>query len=379
MNYFSESYKKFLAQHYVLDGWQFLENLQKNIVTAGYCFHIINSLITKMEKEHKEWQENINRTLLSQIEKEGKGEIGITYESLPQFNMDILGIPVDYPFLIDKYIKDFFQYLRNALDSTAQFLNSGLLANESKSIEWVDFNRIVNHLGKIPYSQVFPQTLLVLKRIQESSEFEYISEFNNKVKHISDSTVIMSRELFGDGTTTKIDSFYKKGVQFAEQDILTITKRVFDYVEKEFILLLDAATTEIEKDLFVSGRIHDLKFHVQMVKDDTENSFTTIFISVNESMNELPDNIKVMLVKVNDNVENLNSDYEEILIRDKEDRYIGKFVLEEEIHQDGLLHYRPYKKDNCDGIQAFIDHIRKNYSIKPMLMNGEIVRVGEND
>lgn len=117
MTYFSKEYEKFLAEHFVYDAWQFVLNVQKNVVTAGYCCHVIDSTISKMEQEHKEWQDNINHEISQQFSKTGAAEVGISYDNLPQFKMDMFGITVDYPFLIDKYVKDFFQYLRNALDA----------------------------------------------------------------------------------------------------------------------------------------------------------------------------------------------------------------------------------------------------------------------
>ena len=139
MEYFTGDYKKYLMEHYVLDAWQFVINTRKNLYTAGYCYQVIRSLISKMEQEHREWQEDINNDLSQQIEEKGQDSIGVSFESLPQSNIRIFDISVDYYFLIDKYIKDFFQYVRNALDSVAQVVNSALLANEGNNIERVDF------------------------------------------------------------------------------------------------------------------------------------------------------------------------------------------------------------------------------------------------
>ncbi|MCH1638931.1 hypothetical protein MJ257_02330 [Paenibacillus timonensis] len=379
MEYFSEDYKKYLAEHYVLDAWQFVNNMRKNIDTASYCCHIIESLISKMEEEHKGWQEEINRDITHMLADKGSGSVGISYDKLPSFKMDMFGLPVDYHFLIDKYIKDFFQYIRNAIDSAAQIVNSALLANQSLNIEKVDFNKVITELNKPAYSQIFTKTLTALEKIQTSNEFAYVSEFNNRIKHISDAKIIMSHELFGEGMTSQIDAFYKKGNQFAQQDILTITKRVFDFLSLEIISLLDAITDDIKQDNFIHGRIHDLKFHVQNIKDEPDNSFTVIFAEVLNTIDELPDILRVLLVKINEEISSMNSDYDDILVRDKDGNYLGRYNLDEVINNDGLLQYRRYKKDNYEGILSFIEQTKKKYPISPFLMTGNIVSVGFSD
>lgn len=379
MEYFSENYKKYLEEHYVLDAWQFVANTRKNVATADYCYHIIQTLISKMEEEHRRWQEGINNELSKQIAEKGKGSIGISYDNLPQSTIDMFGLPIDYSFLIDKYIKDFFQYVRNAMDSAAQIVNSALLANECLDIEKVDFNKIVNTLNKPAYSQIFSKTLAVLAEIQSSTEFAYISEFNNKIKHISDAKLIMSQELFGNVTTARIEAFYKRGNQFAEQDILTMTKIVLDFVEREVGLLLDVLTKDIKLNAHILGRVHELKFHVQRIKDNPDSSFTVVFVEVIDSMDELPEVLRVLLARSNEEVNSLNSDYGDILVRDKNTTFVGRFILDEVINEDGLLRYRRYKKDDCEGIIAFIEQSKKNYPIRPFLMTGEIVSVGFNE
>lgn len=376
MEYFSLEYKKCLAEHYVLDAWQFVINMRKNIVTAGYCCHVIESLISKMEVEHRGWQDEINKEITQQLADTGSGSVGITYDGLPQYKMDMFGLPVDYAFLVDKYIKDFFQYLRNSLDSAAQIVNSALLANQRLDIEKVDFNKIISVLTKATYSQTFSNTLAALLQIQSSNEFAYVTEFNNRIKHISDAEIIMSRELFGDGMTSKIDAFYKRGNQFAQQDILTITTEVFEFISREIISLLDAITEDIKLDAFIAGRIHELKFHVQAIKDAPESSFTVIFVDVLDSIDELPDELRILLVRVSEEINTMNSDYDDILVRDKDGRFIGRFNLDESINNDGLLQYRRYKKDSHDGILSFVEQAKKQYPIRPFLMTGQIVRDG---
>jgi hypothetical protein len=376
MDYFSSDYKRFLAEHYVFDAWQFIVNARKNIITAAYCYNFIAKLISKMSEEHKEWQDSLNKKILQSISENKPASVGFGYDDMPQFSLDILGIKPDYPFLIDKYTKDFFQYTRNAYDSIAQIANAALLANKSENIEKVDFNKISKVFNQATYSQCFPKTLNWILNTKSSSEFTYVSEFNNRIKHICDARIIMSQNLFTDDVTNKIDSFYKKGTQFAEQDICSITKAILDFTEREFLKFLSALTEEIKLDTYIEGRIHNLGFYAQQVKDEPQSTFTVIYVEVDNSINELPDTLRILFVNENDEISSLNCDYDEILVRNNNEKYLGKFNLDESITVDGLLSYRKYRKECCEGMLAFINHSRKNYSIKPSFMSGKIVRVG---
>lgn len=380
MEFFSIEYRKFLVEHHIFDAWQYIVNARKNIVTAGYCCHIIEALVAKMETEHRGWQEDFNSNLNKQLNDKGIASMGISMESLPDFKIDMFGISVDYPFLIDKYIKDFFQYIRNSFDSMSQIINSSLLANNGISIEVADFNRILNELNKTAYRDTFTKTLDILKKIQDSNEFKYTSEFNNRVKHICDANLIMLRELFGDRISNKIKSFHKRGTTFSQQDIITITKDIFEYVGREFINFLAVVTDDIKQDAFVEGRFHQLKFYSQDIKNEPQSSFTAVFIEAGRSINEFPDTIRILLINDNDeDVLSINCDYEEILIRDENEQYLGKYVIEQTTIDEGILQYRKYNKVECDGLLAFFDQVNKNNAIKPYFMSGNIVRVGYSD
>lgn len=379
MNYFSKEYRLFLAEHRVFDTWQFINNTRKNIITAGYCQSVIKELISQMTLKHEVWINELNQKIAKQIEEFGTGSIGIDPEDYPDSKIEILGITADYSFLVDKYIKDFFQYIRNAFDGMAQILNAALLANENKSIERVDFSKILGQLNKPKYSALFPNSYAFMKNLSESYEFKYASEFNNLIKHICDAKVVISHELFGDKSTSQISSFFKKGQQFSEEDICNITKRVLDFIEEQYSEFLTVITEEIKSDTFVAGRIHSLGFYAQQIKDDPNNCFAVVFVEVQSSIDELPDELRILLLNDKDDVIALNCDYHEILVRNENEKYLGQFICDEEIVNESVLRYRRYKKDTCDGMIAFFNQMRKNNPIKPYFMSGNIIRVGFNE
>ncbi len=373
MNYFSKEYKLFLAEHWVFDAWQYIINTKKNIITASYCQKVICALISQMTSEHKSWVNDLNKQVAREIKEFGTGRIGVDLEDFPGFQINILGVLTDYPFLVDKLIKDFFQYIRNAFDGMAQIANAALLANESFDVEWVDFKRIRGKLNNI-YSSLFPRSTAFFNSIFNNEEFRYCSNFNNMIKHICDAKVIISHGLFGGKSTYQIGPFFKKGTPFDEEDICNITGRVLKYIENQYAEFLAIITEEIKLDNFVEGRIHSLAFYGQIIEDDPKNSFTVVFIEVQESLDELPDELRILLVNsVDDDVVAVNCGYSEILVRDANGKNIGQFVCDEEIKDKDLLRYRRYKKDICNGTVAFINQTKKSIPIKSHFMTGKIV------
>ncbi|REK68637.1 MAG: hypothetical protein C6P35_00745 [Cohnella sp.] len=368
MGYSKLDIKKILAEHYVYDAWQFLQNAYKNIGTAEFCFFMIKNWIEKMNKEHLDWYNGMIKEL-----QENKS-FSVSFDSLPKFTVSINGIESSYSFLIDKYIKDFFQYTRNSLDSVAQFINSSLLANKSLNIERVDFNKIVSFFEDNNLKNIFCKTFCQLKSMQVSDELNYISEFNNRVKHISDAPLTMSYSLLSTDSVNKIGAFYKKRSQFEAKDIIEITSNILNFIKNEYQTLIDVVLDEVKYDKYVVGRMHSLRFHVQMNNSDPSQNLTVIYVDVNESMDELPDIIRILFVKKNeDDIEAYNCDYGDILVRDSKRNFLGRYKLDEEIVEDNLLRYRVYKKDNVDGTLAFVEHVQKKYPFKPMLMSGQIV------
>ena len=381
MNYFSKEYKLFLAEHWVFDAWQYIINTKKNIITASYCQKVISALISQMTSEHKSWVNDLNKQVAREIKEFGTGRIGVDLEDFPDFQINILGVRTDYPFLVDKLIKDFFQYIRNAFDGMLQIANAALLANESMNVEKVS----LKELNKSKYPSLFPKSAAFINSTFNNDEFKYCSNFNNMIKHICDAKVIISHELFSGNTISQIGPFFKNGKSFEEEEICNITERVLKYVESQYTELLAILTEEIKLENFVEGRIHSLAYYGQIIKDDPKNSFTVVFIEVQESLDELPDELRILLVNsVDDDVVAVNCDYSEILVRDANGKYIGQFICDEEIKDKdkekiknkSLLRYRRYKKDICNGNGAFINQTKKSIPIKLHFMTGKIVEEG---
>jgi len=376
MNYFSLEHKKFLVEHFVFDAWQFFDNAAKGVATTKFCYNTVKKLIEQSNKEYRQWQQDIFSKLFDDAKNNGAAQFSLKYDNMPKDIVDYLGEQVSRPILVDKYIKDFFQYSRNTLDSIAQITNVAVLANKGIPIEQVGFAKMETLLSA-KFSGDFPDTETFFKRIKASDEYIYLSEFNNRIKHICDSELLLSHNLLGNEHTSLISAFFKKGHQFNQENILDITRIICTFIETEFNTFLDTITTDIKSGKYNSGRMHSLKFHAQQIKDDPRNSFGVVYIDVISNIDELPNEIRILLINNNDeDILVSNCEYDTILVRDVAEKYIGKYELRDVIVDDTLHKYVKFEKVKCDGMMSFIQETKKTIPIKPYFMTGTIVRAG---
>ncbi len=377
MNYCNDDFKLFLAEHRVFDAWQFLANTNNNILIAEYCSKIIEKSIEKIILEHDNFQTKLNNQIQCTI-KEGGGSISMGIDDIPQNTVTILEMEVSLYFIIEKYLKDFFQYIRNSFDIVGQFLNAALLANVGLNIDIVDFQSIYNEFKK--YKDIFPKIFKAVENTKHNEIYKYISAFNNRVKHTYDVQNIISLSIFDDKKKIVISEFQKYGKVYPEEDMLNKINEVLVFTQKAIDNIIDSSYSEIKLYRFNKNRIHDVYYYVQDMKNVSSN-FTTIHIEVGNDTLELPSEIGVLLLKEKENeIEAINCDYEDILIKNSSGKYIGRFITEDKIEKDGLIKYRKYKLDNkVDCNTAFIEHINKKYGFKPLVMDGKIVTDKYND
>ena len=377
MNYCNDDFKLFLAEHRVFDAWQFLANTNNNILIAEYCSKIIEKSIEKIILEHDNFQTKLNNQIQCTI-KEGGGSISMGIDDIPQNTVTILEMEVSLYFIIEKYLKDFFQYIRNSFDIVGQFLNAALLANVGLNIDIVDFQSIYNEFKK--YKDIFPKIFKAVENTKHNEIYKYISAFNNRVKHTYDVQNIISLSIFDDKKKIVISEFQKYGKVYPEEDMLNKINEVLVFTQKAINNIIDSSYSEIKLYKFNKNRIHDVYYYVQDMENVSSN-FTTIHIEVGNDTLELPSEIGVLLLKEKENeIEAINCDYEDILIKNSSGKYIGRFITEDKIEKDGLIKYRKYKLDNkVDCNTAFIEHINKKYGFKPLVMDGKIVTDKYND
>lgn len=341
----SKELAKFLYDHEVYDSYQFIINTRKTIKTALFCKESILSLISKMTEEQRKWQSDFYNELLEQSGPIKK--VALTYDRMPTYSFNVADIETNIPFLLDKLTKDFFQYVRNAFDCMSQAANAACLSTRAKNIERVDFGFMKKVFEQQSYSQDFPSISRWFTNIANCDELKYIEDFNNRTKHICDVYIKLSMSLIGKGEESTINPFYKKEQQHEKQDISEYLTEIYDFVSKAYHDFITALRIEIAKKLYIANRYHKVKVYQQKIKDNPDNGFSMVYIDATCDIVNMPDEIEVLLIHEDDDeISAKNCPVGTIYIKDpnKDNSYIGKYVVQDNCGDDTLIKYRKYQK-----------------------------------
>ncbi len=345
-----QNLQEFLYDNDVYTAWQFVKNTKKTISTAQYCKDTIDALISKMDDSHQAWQSSLMKQLMCQESRDGEfRSVSITADNLPDCNIDVLGTNIPVNFLLDKLIKDFFQYSRNAFDCMAQAVNAGCLAVNAKKLERIDFGEMNKIINQQTYSAAFPDMNTWFASIEKSNEFQYIDAFCNRTKHTCDIYLKISIAILGTENQTILNPFFRKDQQYEKRDISTYLSSVCEFVQISYENFLIVLKNEIKKKTFIKNRVHKLKVYQKKMKDSPDSSFSVVYIDETTQASKMPDEIQVLLLQKYSNGEivSKNCCIDTIYINDptKQFTFTGKYVASEPCGDDTLLRYRKYTKE----------------------------------
>ena len=349
-------YENLLSDHNVYDAWQFIPYTWKVIAYARYSKDVVSNLIAQIGDKHNEWQKQLFSTLNEQK------RVSVKMNDFPANQVDIAGVSVDAHFLLEKLIKDFFQYCRNAFDGMGQIANSALLANKRRKADSTDFPAMQKAFAQQTYSSVFPDMNTWFQTIASTPEFQYIDAFNNRTKHTFDVFLKVSLDMFGDGKTTEINPFFRKEVQVDRRDMSSYLTLILDFVVKSFDEFLKVLEDECVKDAYNENRYNKLLVKQQKMKSDPKSDYSIVYLENAAEFSALPDEIFVLLMKrYNDgSLDSKNCTIDRILICDKEHHYSARYIAETPIGDDTMLWYRKYVKDTTvTDMAAFLEECKQ--------------------
>lgn len=342
-----DALKKELAEHKVYTAWQFIENTNANIRVAQYCLDTIAAISAKMTEDAHKNNEEISERIINHK------SVAITDADLPDFLIDIAGNTVDGFFLIQKLIRDFYQYLRNSFDSIGQIANAGLLANKGKKVDKTDFPAMKDRFQQQTYSGEFPLTSAWFSKIGSDDEFKYIDAVCNRVKHTAFINNQISIGLFGCENKMNMGAFLRNGEQHEKADLKDKMQQAIKFTKDTYIEFLTVFSAEFKNDLHISGRYHDgIKVYQQYIKDSELSSFSLPYIVSQQSFDAMPNEIYVLLLRSNEGeIKAADCPFASILITSADDykTAVGRYIetAEDTVGKDNIVKYRKYIKDTA--------------------------------
>lgn len=343
--------KKDLISHKIYSAWQFIEYTEKNIAIVRYCAETIDSLLKKMTMKTVRWEQDIASDFVDDIMEDGRKvkRLSVTTDNAPTYDVRVAGEKVDPWFLFDKLLRDFFQYTMNSFDSISQIINAGLLANKGKKVDSVDIQIMVKCFGQQTYSTVFPQMHAWLDKISQSPEFQYIEAINNRTKHTADIANKLSMGILGSSSTTQIGPFFRKNVQHDKKELTDQLQATLDFIINSWDEFLDVFKAEYVSDMFSQNRMHKIAgVRQQKFKNDPDQDLSYAYINVEGDFNSMPEELYILLVREDDNeIYSHECPFNTILVTgDSNIDVHGRYIAEDVVGDDCLLHYRKYVKDN---------------------------------
>ena len=343
-------FQKDLSAHHVYTAWQFIQYTHKNIAIAEYCANTIQKVIEKMAEKTVRWEQDLFSNFVEEVSSDGKKirKLTVTTENTPVYELRVAGEKVDPWFLFDKLLRDFFQYAMNSLDSISQIANAGLLANNGKKVDSVDFQRMTFCFAQATYSTAFPKTAAWFDSVSKSPEFQYIEAINNRTKHTADISNKLSMGILGSSNTAKIGPFFRKDVQHGKQEVYDQLQATLDFVKNSWDSFLTVFCDEYVLDVYTGNRYNNISgVQQQKMKNDPSQDYSYAYITAAD-FNAMPDEIRVLLIsETPEDIASHCCPFTQILIRDVDEKTIlGRYIADEEVGDDCLLHYRKYRKDS---------------------------------
>ena len=362
------NFQKDLATHHVLTAWQFIEYTRKNINIVEYCANMIEKIIAQMSQQTSCWEQELFSSSSHEETVDGKRvrRTTITTKNLPTYEVEVVGEKVDPWFLFEKLLRDFYQYTMNSFDSIGQIANSGLLANNGKKVDSVNFQRMALCFSQITYSTAFPKTSSWFNGVSQSPEFQYIEAINNRTKHTANVSNKLSMGILGSKNTTRIGSFVRRDVQHTKQEIGDQLEATLVFLNTSWSDFLKAFCDEYVLDIYTADRFHEIGgVYQHKIKDDPAQDVSYAYIPVTSDFSMMPDEIRVLLVhKTEEEVEARCAPFTKILVRDTDNKTIlGQYVAEDAVGDDCLLHYRKYVKDTSTFGSACVFNIMQEPSV----------------
>lgn len=314
---------KLLKDKKVADSYQFYTSCSYKLYFAETSFQALKNIINKYQTEEIERVQKV----YSDAVQTGVGKF-LAHKN----TVDYLGVEMNVTSAMDKLTIEMMGLLHNFFDTYAQWLNSALLGENALPIKKATLVNIAQKLQNYPeYAGAF---ISMLSGLPVDSQYLYIADFNNTLKHRYQIYVSNRFDIFSVTGNVSIPAFSKDGRIHVKEEAVDVLEKCLNFCKQ---LLLDSLDYVKQYYLsndcnYVTHRIYNPKTYLLF---DSEDDFRAMrspknhyyFIEIDPT--NIQDEYHIMLCcdrmdKEDKSIECFNSDYPIIMLKEQgEDKIVG--------------------------------------------------------
>ena len=215
---------KLLTDKKLADSYQYYEACQYKLYLAEISCEALDKVINDFETTGTE---TVNRLLQDAIEN-GKSE----FRGMSS-TVNYCGIEIPVSTAMTKLTMEVMSLLHNFFDTFAQWLNLVLFGSEALPIRSVSISSVISKLSNYPeYTGQFIDDLKNVTSKTNPTDYIYISDFNNIVKHRTQIHVMNSINMFTAQGSVAIPPFMKDGNSHDKIEVVDVIHSGYRYCEK---------------------------------------------------------------------------------------------------------------------------------------------------
>ncbi|WP_053983726.1 hypothetical protein [Niameybacter massiliensis] len=217
----SDTLLKLLKDKKVADSYQFYTSCDYKLYFAETSLQALQNIVENYQTDEAERVAKVYSDAI---------QTGVGKYSAHTNTVDYLGVEMRVTSLMDKLTMEILGLLHNFFDTYAQWLNSALLGENALLIKGVTLSKLVQKIGTCPeYTGTFLETL---KGLPSDSQYGYIADFNNILKHRYQIYVDNRFDILSATGSVSIPSFTKDSRTHIKEDALKVLKRSLDFCKQ---------------------------------------------------------------------------------------------------------------------------------------------------
>lgn len=225
----NQEFLKLLKEKKVADAYQYFEACEYKLYLAGISVDALDKIIS----DYKVKGAYAANQMFEDAIQRKRNDV-----DLPQDAIDFCGIEISIATAMTKLTMEVLSLLHNFFDTYAQWINLVLFGEQALPTKSVSIKRVIQMLPQYPeYTGQFITDLSNVIDESNPTDYHYISDFNNTVKHRTQIHVHNSINMLTAEGSVAVPAFEKDGTSHAKKEVIDVIHSGLDFCKK---LLVDS-------------------------------------------------------------------------------------------------------------------------------------------